>query len=72
MGKINTTMREGTTVYMTSLTLGENTRHEVTVTRAGEGWIAECGSLPGCVGEGSTAREAISGLRAAIRSTDKN
>jgi hypothetical protein len=66
----SSTMRKGTTVYLTSLTLGENTRREVTVTRADEGWIAECGSLPGCTGEGRTAREAVAGLRVAIRSTD--
>lgn len=30
-------------------------------------WVAECLSLPGCVGEGQTREEAISRIREAIR-----
>ena len=32
----------------------------------GEGWVAECPSLPGCVSQGDTRAEAIDNIREAI------
>jgi hypothetical protein len=63
-------MHEGAAVYLASLTLGPDVKREVTVTRAEGGWIAECGSLPGCIGKGKTAQEAVAGLRVALEGGD--
>ena len=30
-------------------------------------WVAECPSLPGCIGQGTTREEAIANIRDAIR-----
>ena len=40
----------------------------VTIDRDEDGaWIAECPSIPGCVGQGSTKKNALANIREAIK-----
>ena len=40
--------------------------HEVILTQAYSGWIAECPELPGCVSQGKDEAEALANIREAI------